>query len=148
MLEEMRRLAPIRGYAAALAAVALVSVVIGAIEARVHVANISMLYLLAVLASATVLGRGPAIAASIASFLAFDWFFVEPFHTLRVADSNEWFALVVFLITAVVTSQLAADQRERAREAADRSRDATLLFEVARVLGGPDLDTALAAVRV
>ncbi len=146
MLGQMRRLAPLRGYAAALAAVALFSVVIGAIEARAHVANISMLYLMAVLAAATLLGRGPAITASIVSFLAFNWFFVEPIHTLRVADPNEWFALVLFLVTAVVTSQLAADQRDRAREAADRARDATLLFEVARVLGEPDLDRALVAV--
>jgi len=146
MLEVMRRLAPFRGYAAALAAVALVTVVIGAIEARVHVANISMLYLMAVLASATLLGRAPAITASVVSFLAFNWFFVEPVHTLRVADPNEWFALVGFLVTAVVTSQLAASQRDRAREAADRARDAALLFEVARVLGEPDLATALAAV--
>ncbi len=146
MLEEMRRLAPLRGYAAALAAVALVSVIIGAIEARAHIANISMLYLMAVLAAATLLGRGPAITASIASFLAFNWFFVEPIHTLTVGDPKEWFALVLFLITAVITSQLAADQRDRAREAMDRARDATLMFEVARVLGEPDLDTALAAV--
>jgi two-component system sensor histidine kinase KdpD len=146
MLEQMRRLAPLRGYAAALAAVALVTVVIGATLARAQVANISMLYLIAVLGAATLLGRGPAITASIASFLAFNWFFVEPIHTLSVGDPNEWIALVLFLVTAVITSQLAADQRDRAREAADRARDATLMFEVARVLGEPHLETALAAV--
>jgi len=146
MLADMRRLAPLRGYAAALAAVVLVTVVIGAIETRAHVANISMLYLMAVLGAATLIGRGPAIAASIASFLAFNWFFVDPIHTLTVGDPKEWFALVLFLVTAVITSQLAADQRDRAREAADRARDATLMFEVAHVLGEPDLDTALASV--
>jgi two-component system sensor histidine kinase KdpD len=146
MLEDMPRLAPFRGYAAALAAVALVTVVIAAIEARTQVANISMLYLMAVLGAATLLGRGPAITASITSFLAFNWFFVEPIHTLSVGDPKEWFALVLFLVTAAVTSQLAADQRDRAREATDRARDATLMFEVARVLGDPDIDTAVAAV--
>ncbi len=146
MLAEMGRLAPLRGYVTALAAVVLVSIVIGAIEARAHVANISMLYLMAVLGAATLLGRGPAITASIAAFLAFNWFFVDPVHTLTVGDPKEWFALVLFLVTAVITSQLAADQRDRAREAVDRARDATLMFEVARVLGEPDLDTALTAV--
>ena len=146
MLAEMGRIAPLRAYAAALAAVAAVSVVIGAVEARSHVANISMLYLMAVLGSATLLGRGPAIVASFASFLAFNWFFVEPIHTLTVGDAKEWFALLLFLVTAVITSQLAADQRERAREAADRARDATLMFEIARVLGEPDLESALSAV--
>ena len=146
MLEEMRRFAPIRAYAAGLAAVVFVTAVIGAIEARAHVANISMLYLMAVLGAATLLGRGPAITASISSFLAFNWFFVDPIHTLNVGDPKEWFALVLFLVTAVITSQLAADQRERAREASDRARDATLMFEVARVLGEPDLGKALASV--
>ena len=49
------------GYLAAIAAVALVSVVIGAVLGRVRIANISMLYLLAVLATAIAFGRGPAI---------------------------------------------------------------------------------------
>ncbi len=146
MLAPMGRLAPLRGYAAALAAVALVSAVIGVIEARAQVANISMLYLLAVLGAATRLGRRPAIAASIAAFLAFNWFFVEPTHTLSVGDPKEWFALLLFLVTAVITSQLASDERDRAREAAERARDATLMFEVARLLGEPDLETALASV--
>lgn len=146
MLDAMRRLAPLRGYGVALAAVALITLVIGVIESGAHVPNISMLYLMAVLAAATLLGRGPAIVASVSSFLAFNWFFVDPIHTLRVADPNEWVALVLFLVTAVVTSQLAAAQRDRAREAADRARDATLMFEVARVLGEPDIDAALAAV--
>ncbi|MEP6694607.1 MAG: ATP-binding protein [Chloroflexota bacterium] len=142
----MGRLAPLRGYVAALAAVTLVTLAIGAIETRTHVANISMLYLMAVLGAATLLGRGPAITASFTSFLAFNWFFVEPIHTLSVGDPKEWFALVLFLVTAVITSQLAADLRDRAREAVDRARDATLMFEIARVLGEPDLKTALAAV--
>src|SRR5437763_1026381 len=67
------------GYLAALVAVALVSVAIGAVLGRVRIANISMLYLLAVLATAITFGRGAAIVASVAAFLTFDWFFVEPY---------------------------------------------------------------------
>jgi two-component system sensor histidine kinase KdpD len=146
MLDRMRHLAPMRAFVVAVATVALVSVIIGTINARADVANISMLYLIPVLGAATRLGRGPAITASIASFLAFNWFFVEPIHTFSVGDPKEWFALVLFLITAMITSQLAADQRDRAHDAADRARDATLMFEVARVLGEPDLGTAVASV--
>ena len=46
------------GYLAALVAVALVSVAIGAVLGRVRIANISMLYLFAVLATAIGFGRG------------------------------------------------------------------------------------------
>src|SRR5512146_3068643 len=134
------------GYAAALGAVALVSGVISLALGRVHLANISMLYLIAVLATAIALGRGPAILASVAAFLAFDWFFVEPFGTFTVADPAEWMALLLFLITAVITSQLAAGERRRAREAEQREREAVVLYDVVRLLGEPDLDYALSAV--
>ena len=126
MLDRMRRFSP---HAVALAAVAVLTGGIGAIEARGHIANISMLYLIVVLATATIAGRGPAISASISAFLMFNWFFVQPLHTLSVGDPNEWFALVIFLATAVITGQLAANQRERAREAAERERETVTLYE-------------------
>src|SRR5437660_7577451 len=102
------------GYLAALVAVALVSVAIGAVLGRVRIANISMLYLFAVLAIAITFGRGPAVVASVAAFLTFDWFFVEPYHTFTVADPEEWISLLFFLLVAILTGQLAADQRRRA----------------------------------
>jgi K+-sensing histidine kinase KdpD len=113
----------------ALAAVAVVTAVIGTIESRMHIANISMLYLIVVLASATLAGHGPAILASLAAFLAFNWFFVEPRQTFSVGDPDEWFALGLFLVTAAITGQLAADQRDRAREAAERERETIRLYE-------------------
>jgi len=143
MLGLMGRLAPLHAYAAALAAVVLVSVVIGAIEARTHVANISMLYLMAVLGAATVLGRGPAIAASIASFLAFNWFFVEPLYTFHVAEPGQWVSLVVFLLTSIVTGQLASSLRSRVREARLREREAVVLYDVVQLMADSDLLGAL-----
>jgi two-component system, OmpR family, sensor histidine kinase KdpD len=146
MLDVMRRIASARGYVAALAAVAVVTAVIGAIEARADIPNVPMLYLVAILGAATLAGRGPAIVASIASFLAFNWFFLAPIHTLTIGDQNEWFALVLFIVTAVITGQLAADQRVRASETAARAREAELMFDIARMLSDPDIDAALARV--
>ena len=73
-------------YCAALGAVGAVSLLIGAITSYRPVGNLPMLYLLAVLMAAIRFGRGPAIAASIASFLTFDWFFVVPYHRFTIAD--------------------------------------------------------------
>jgi two-component system sensor histidine kinase KdpD len=146
MLDDMRRLASARPYVAALAAVAIVTAVIGAIEARADIPNVPMLYLVAILGSATLAGRGPAIVASIASFLAFNWFFLAPVHTLTIGDQNEWFALVLFIVTAVITGQLAGDQRVRASDTAARAREAELMFDIARMLSDPDIDAALARV--
>lgn len=133
-------------YLAALGAVGLVSVVIGIIESRFRIANLSMLYLLAVLAAASWGGRGPAIVASISAFLAFDWFFVEPLHTLTVSDPEEWVALLLFLATATITGQLAADQRRRADEAHAREHEAVVLYEATELLAAADLDAGLATL--
>src|SRR6266702_1638868 len=134
------------GYVAALAAVALVSGFIGLVLRQVNLANISMLYLMAVLAVAVAYGRGPAIFASVVAFLTFDWFFTEPLHHLSVSDPGEWVSLLLFLMTAIVTGQLAAGQRQRAREARQREREALVLYDVVRLVGEQDLEDALRAV--
>ena len=125
----MRSVAALRLYAIALGSVALVTVLIGAALTRVHIASIAMLYLIAVLGTATFAGRRAAVVAAVASFLAYNWFFVEPVHTFQVGDPDEWFALVLFLVTAVITGELAAQLRERAREAAERERETIHLYE-------------------
>jgi two-component system sensor histidine kinase KdpD len=135
-----------RGYLIGLLSVAAVTILIGALEPPWRVANVSMLYLIGVLATATLAGRGPAIAVSVAAFLVFNWFFVEPVHTLTVADPSAWFTLVLFLATAAITGQLAGDLRRRANEATEREREATLLYAVAHLLTGVELAPALQAV--
>ncbi|MEK7214629.1 MAG: DUF4118 domain-containing protein [Chloroflexota bacterium] len=133
-------------YGVALGGVALVTVVIALVLPITHIGNTSLLYLLVVLAVATAFGSGPAIAASVAAFLTFDWFFIEPFHTLTVADPGEWLSLLLFLATGVVTGQLAAGQRRQARAAQQRASDALFLFDLTRQLAAPEVAPALTAV--
>ncbi len=134
------------GYATALAAVGLMSLVIGLVVSHVRIANISMLYLIVVLATAVTFGRGPAVVASVAAFLTFDWFFILPLHTFTVADPAEWVALLLFLLTAGMTGQLAAGQRQRAEEAKQHEREAVVLYDVVRLMSEPDFAQALRAV--
>ncbi len=134
------------GYAVALLSVALVSVVVALVERRILIANLSLLYLIAVLSTASVFGSGPAIAAAVFAFLAFDFLFVEPRYSITVADPAEWLALLMFLATAIITGQLAANQRRRAEEARAREREAVLLYDVLRLMQGPELTAALQAV--
>ena len=133
-------------YGAALLAVSAMSTLIGALLSVTRIGNLASLYLIPILAAATRLGRGPAIFASIAAFLFYDWFFVEPLHVFTIADPAEWVALLLFLITAVITSELAARERLRAQFAIRREREATLLYEALRAIAEPDVDAALRAV--
>jgi two-component system, OmpR family, sensor histidine kinase KdpD len=81
--------------------------------------------------------------------LAFNWFFLPPVHTFSLSDGENWFALAVYLATAIVVSDLAARARRRAAEAEQREREATLLAEVAtHLLEGRDLQVELEAIGV
>jgi len=137
---------PWTGYLVALVLTALVTGLIAIVREFADVANISMLYLLAVLASAVLFGSPPAVFASVAAFIAFGFFFVEPTRRFTVADSEEWLALGVLLVTGVITGELAAALRRRAREAERRRREAVVLYDVVRLMQAPDLQAALTAV--
>ena len=117
------------GYLAALVAVTLVSVLIGVVLARLHLANIAMLYLIAVLGTAALFGSGPAVLASVAAFLTFNFLFIDPQHTLTVSDPEEWDALLLVLVCALVAGQLAAALRHRAEESRRKEREAASLYE-------------------
>ncbi|HET7699248.1 MAG TPA: DUF4118 domain-containing protein [Candidatus Limnocylindria bacterium] len=133
-------------YVGALAGVGAVTLFIGLVLGRTQIANISMLYLAAVLGAAVYLGRGPAILAALASFVSFNWFFVEPTHHITVARPTDLFSLLLFLLTAVVTGQLAAAQRERAQDAREREREARVLYDVVRLTLDHPLDEGMRAV--
>lgn len=132
-------------YLVALGAVAAATVGVGLLG-PLRLANASLLYLAAVLVSAVVAGRGPAIAASIAAFLTFDFFFIEPHFTFTVSDPSEWVSLLTFLLVAIVTGQLAAGQRSRVEEAEGREREARLLHDISDLLSSRPFKPALEAV--
>ena len=134
------------GYVVAVALVALVTGVIALVQQFATVANISILYLLAVLVVAITFGSLPAVFASVAAFIAFDFFFVEPLHHFTVGDSEEWLALGVLLVTGVITGEMAAALQRRARETERRRREAFVLYDVARLMQTPDFSEALTAV--
>ena len=83
--------------------------------------NISMVFLMAVLFSAVSFGTWPAIYASLLSFLAYNFFFIEPLYTFQIAEAHELLALLVFLIVAIVTSTLAGRVRDQMRAANERA---------------------------
>jgi PAS domain S-box-containing protein len=94
--------------------------------------NISIVYLLVVLALAIVRGRYAAILSAVVAFLSFAYFIVPPFNTFGIYLVEGWIALFVLLIAAILTGQLAAALRERAEQANRRERETRLLYEVVR----------------
>ena len=96
--------------------------------------NLSMIFLMAVLFPAVTFGIWPAIYASILSFLAYNFFFIEPLYTFTVAEPYELFGLFVFLTIAAITSALAGRVRNHARIYESRMRSTRRLYEFTRKL--------------
>jgi K+-sensing histidine kinase KdpD len=103
--------------AASAGALAVVTGAIELLKGHVPVLSLAVLYLLAIIPVAVAWGLAYAAGTAIGGMLAFNFFFLPPLYTLTLADSRNWFALLVFLVTAVVVSELATRSRRRAEEA-------------------------------
>jgi two-component system sensor histidine kinase KdpD len=118
----------------AVGGVAVVTVIIYAYHLYPTIPNISLVYLLLILLLASTRGRYAAIVAAVISALAFDFFLVPPFFTFVIARWEEWIALFVFLVTALITSQLTTQTRQSVEQARLREREARILYETGRVI--------------
>jgi two-component system sensor histidine kinase KdpD len=131
MNRSSRRLARV---ALSVAVLALVTGLIFALDPLAPVLSLGVLYVFAVLLVAIVGGLPYAIPVAVASMLAFNFFFLPPRHSFELTESENWVVLAVYLVTAIVVSELAARSRRRAAEAEQRAREAALLAEVSAAL--------------
>ncbi|MCW3492892.1 DUF4118 domain-containing protein [Microbacterium sp. SSM24] len=88
-------------------------------------------YQLLVVIVALVGGIWPAVFAAVMSGLTLNYFFVEPFHTVSIADPRNAWALALYVVIAVLVSFI-VDRAARAARAARRSAaESELLATVA-----------------
>jgi two-component system sensor histidine kinase KdpD len=133
------------GLAAGALAVALTTLAVYPLRTVVPPVSTGVVYLLGVLLVSTFFGVWPGLATAVGSALAFNWFHLPPTGRFTIADEENWVALGVFLVAAVVVSTLSELARARAAEAEQRRREADLAAELAHLLlGGTDVRAALA----
>ncbi|MFO0229064.1 DUF4118 domain-containing protein [Gemmatimonas sp.] len=89
--------------------------------------HVALLYLLIVLLVSARYGRVAGMVMSGLAFLAFNFFFIPPYHTLAIGNPLDWLVLAVFLATALTAAQLLhRARRESALREAARVKDALL----------------------
>lgn len=93
-----------------------------ALAAVMELPNLSMIFLAGVLICGTFRGTRAAVAAALLSFLAYNFFFIEPLHTFSIARPHEFLALVIFLIVASLTGSWTGRIRAQARSALSQTR--------------------------
>ena len=113
--------------AGSVAAIAAATGLIYALRPITPVLSLGVLYVLAVMIAAILWGAAYAVPVAVVSMLAYNFFFLPPLLTLRLADGRNWTALGVYVATAVIVSDLATRARGRAAEAEQRGRETALL---------------------
>jgi two-component system sensor histidine kinase KdpD len=91
-----------------------------------------MVYLVLVVWTATQTGIGLSLYTAVLCALSFDYFFLLPFHTLRIAGAQEWVAMVSFVASCVVVGRVAEMARRQARQAEQRREDVERLYELSQ----------------
>ena len=125
----------VRAYAGTLAMVATSTLLGLWIAPRWGTAPVDMIYLPAVVGAAALWGLGPGLVAGVTSALAYNFFFTEPVHTLRIDRVADVVTVTVLLIVALVTGRLAAGIRKQARIAeAHATRNAVIAGFARRLL--------------
>jgi two-component system sensor histidine kinase KdpD len=128
------KLPPARELAQAAAIIVAATVLSLLLRDRIALANLVMIYLLAVVAIAMRHSRSTAIASSVLAVASFDFFCVPPFLTFAVSDTEYLLTFAVMLAVSIVISTLTVKLREQAAMAGEREARTQSLYRLAHSL--------------
>jgi K+-sensing histidine kinase KdpD len=117
-----------------LTCVGLVTALLLLLDHTVAVNLVPIAYLIPVIIAATQWGIWPATLASIASMAAADFFFFPPIFSFVVEDPQEVVDLMLFLVVALVSSNLASRLRLETETLRQREKEIQSLYEFSRRL--------------
>ena len=128
---------PAYAWSAALIAVSTGIALLG--RNVIHLPDVVMLYLLAIMIASFRFGRGPAIGAAALSVASYDFFFVPPFLTFNVEHARHALTFAMMFGLGLVTSNLTSRLRAHERQARVREeRTAALSALSGEFVGAPD----------
>jgi two-component system sensor histidine kinase KdpD len=135
------------GVLTSIASVAAITAIVFPLKEAVPVVSTGVVYMLAVLLVSSRWGMWLGVATAVLSAAAFNFFHIPPTGRFTIADGENWVALGVFVVAALVVSSLSDAARRRGDEAERGRREADLTAEMARLLlGGGSIEGSLPAV--
>ncbi|OYX32136.1 MAG: sensor histidine kinase [Caulobacterales bacterium 32-69-10] len=123
-----------RGHLASVGFVAVAGLLAHLTDRLSDDANLSMIFMLSVLASGLAFGFGPAITAAALAAFVYNFFFLPPQLTLWIGHPTDVLTFLVFFAVAMTTGWLTGRVRDQARETARRASAVTALLAVSRRL--------------
>jgi K+-sensing histidine kinase KdpD len=128
------RTSPVLGYGLSLLLVAAATVIAFVVDHIVPSPNLSLVFVLPVIVAALSFGWGPALISAMLSVAVFDFLFVEPRLSFRVASPTDIWALALLLLVAAIASTVGAQSRGRAVAARRAAEQAEALHGLAHAV--------------
>lgn len=129
-----RNTGDVSGYAYALIGVLMATAVDWLMFPYFAMANLIMIYLIAVVTVAIRWGRGPSVLTSVLSVATFDFFFEPPYFSFAVSDMQYLLTSGVMLAVALIISNLAARLHQQVELSRYRERRTGVLYVMSRDL--------------
>lgn len=137
----------VTGYGWAVFAIATTTALGFALSTYAMMAEITMMYLIAI-TLASLAGRGPSLVAASLAVAAFDFFFVPPIYTFAVSDLRYLTTFVVMFAAGLVISTFTTRLRAQERDATIRERHTAALLAFTRDIAAATTTSNVAAVTV
>ena len=93
-------------------------------------------------------GRWPGALSAIAAALCFDFFFTQPYQSLRIASGNDIASIVVLLIVAFISAEVGIRARRGGHSARESRADLDRLYRVIELAArGGDIEDVVSSAR-
>jgi two-component system, OmpR family, sensor histidine kinase KdpD len=134
------------GFGLALVPISILTAVLFLLRENLNTSTVTLLFLIPVMISTSLWGLFPGVFSAFAAFLAYNYFFLQPYYTFIVHESQDIIALLIFLAVAVFNSQLVARARSGLAAAVARETETTRLYELGLDLAGAGSLAEIASV--
>jgi two-component system sensor histidine kinase KdpD len=134
IMEPLLPATPPQDYVASFFLVIVITIIGWLIHSFISPTNLAMLYMLGVVVIAWRRGLRPAIFTAVIGVLAFDFFFIPPYLTFRVSDTEYLITFAGMIIVGSLVSLLVARTREYADAAQIREKETGTLYALSQDL--------------
>jgi two-component system, OmpR family, sensor histidine kinase KdpD len=122
-------------YAMAAASIAATTLLAMFVRRVADIPDLAMLYLVSVMVTALLYGRGPSLLAAALSVAAYDFFFVPPYLTFAVRDTAHVLTFGMMFLVGTILSTLTTRLKRQEQHAWARERRAAALYGLSGDLG-------------
>lgn len=135
------------GSAAALGSIALLTAAMLPLRNHLSVATAALVLVVPVVVGVASGGFLAGVISVVAGFLAYNYFFIPPYQTLQVGGTENWIALIVYVIILIPIARLVANMVTARTQAQQRGIQLRRLLDVSgQLIQDKPLDELLRTV--